>query len=398
VRFDARKSKEDSMKKIRGNIPVNRTVPFFVKMLFIFIITFLVSTPIGGCANMDKEKQVYIKKISFSPDGKKILFDRRSDGESYRIHVYNLESGELAAYQSPVGEEWGHARYSFDGKHIVFIVMPRTGDKGDKADPANWQIAVMDVDGKNVRKITNTAGLKIYPSFSHSGRKILFARADVIRTSGRTPAADYDIYEVDVETGRETRLTYFKFFQITEPYYFPDDKTFVFWGESPFAYPAIPNSDRDVAVMKKVNKELESKYKNNSIYVMQANEKELKPYLVMPEYQKKFKDYVAVSEYSNRPSLSADGSVLIFQSKGYKPDGSVDWDQLYQYSADGNHRQITHLYKSTIWSQAVSPNGELVVIVYGERTKNKIVICQVKDGKSREITLPDQPSHIVNSQ
>jgi hypothetical protein len=52
----------------------------------------------------------------------------------------------------------------------------------------------------------------------------------------------------------------------------------------------------------------------------------------------------------------------------------------------------------SIWSQAVSPQGELVAIVYGEMTKNKIVICQVKDGKSREITLPDQPSRIINSQ
>ena len=317
----------------------------------------------------------------------------------YMIHVYDLETGELAAYQSPKGETWGHARYSFDGKRIVFIVMPRTGEKEDKADPANWQIAVMDPDGKNVRKITNSTGLKIYPSFSHSGRKIIFARADVIRTSGRTPAADYDVYEVDVETGRETRLTHFKFFEMSEPYYFPDDKTFIFWGESPpRAYPAIPNSDGNPAIMDKVRKELRSRYQYNSIYVMQGNEKELKPYLVMPDYQKKFKAYVAGSEDSRRPSLSADGSVLIFMSQGYKPDGSGDWDQLYQYSADGNHRQITHLPITSIWSQAVSPNGELVAVVYGEQRKNKIVIYQVKDGTSREITLPDQPSRIINSQ
>lgn len=140
------------------------------KMVFIFAIIILVSTSIGGCATMDNGNQDLIRKISFSPDGKKILFDRRNAGGSYRIHVYDLEIGELAAYQSPVGEEWGHARYSLNGKNIVFTIMHEIGDKDD---PANTQIAVMDVDGKNVRKITNTAGLKIYPSFSHSGRKIL---------------------------------------------------------------------------------------------------------------------------------------------------------------------------------------------------------------------------------
>lgn len=203
---------------------------------------------------------------------------------------------------------------------------------------------------------------------------------------------------MNVETGRETRLTYFKFFQITEPYYFPDDKTFIFWGENPRAYPAIPDSDGNTAIMNKVRKELESKYYHNSIYVMQANAKELKPYLVMPEYQKKFKDYVADSEYSSRPSLSADGSVLIFMSIGYKPDGSAEGWQLYQHSADGNHRQITHLSLASIWSQAVSPNGELVAIVYGGQATNKILIYRIKDGTSRDIALPEQPSRIVNSQ
>ena len=378
-------SLESQRDSIRQETLMKKIIIVIMAILFCF-------TPFAGCANnMDKGKQDFIKKISFSPDGKKILFDRRNADDSYRIHVYNLETGELAAYQSPKGEKWFHARYSFDGKRIVFIVSP-------EEDSLNPQIAIMDPDGKNVRKITNTNGLKLAPSFSHSGSKIIFARADVIRKSGRTPAADYDIYEVDVATGRETRLTYFKFFQITEPYYFPDDKTFVFWGENPRAYPAIPDSEKNIYIMQKMHKELESKYKKNSIYVMQANAKELKPYLVMPEYQKKFKDYVAVSESSSRPSLSADGSTLIFMSIGYKPDGSAYGEQLYHYSADGNHWQITHLLLGSIWSQAVSPQGELVAIVYGEMTKNKIVICQVKDGKSREITLPDQPSRIINSQ
>ena len=360
-----------------------------------FVLAMLLLTTLIGCANMDKGTPDVIRCVSFSPDSKKIIFDRRNGGKASMIHVYDLDTGELAAYQSPVGERWGQAKYSFDGKHIVFIAMPLIGGKDD---PTHWQVAVMDHDGKNIKKITNTTGLKIYPSFSHDGRKIIFARADVIRKSGGTPAADYDVYEVDVETGRETRLTYFKFFEMSEPYYFPDDKTFVFWGDPPRAYPAIPGSDRNHEVMDKVRKDLQSKYQYNSIYVMQANEKELKPYLVMPDYQKKFKGYVTGSEDSRRPSLSADGTVIVFESIGYKPDGSAAGWQLYQYSADGNHRQITHLPLTLIPSQAVSSNGVLLAVVYGEQRRNKIVIYQVKDGTSREITLPDQPPRIINSQ
>jgi len=366
-----------------------------LKILFVFIITILISTSTGGCMAMkaaNNEKQDLIRNISFSTNSKKILFDRRHTGESYKIHVHDLETGELAAYQSPKGETWMHARYSFDGQHIVFIKMPLIECKEDLD---NAQVAIMDVDGKNIRKITNTPGLKIYPSFSHSGKKIIFARPDVIRTSGKTPAADYDAYEVDVETGRETRLTQFKFFSMSRPYYFPDDKTFVFWGDFPRAYPAIPGSDKSIDVMQKVRKDLQFKYKYNSIYVMQANAKELKPYLIMPEYQKKFKHYVADTEHSRHPSLSADGSVLIFSAQGYKSDGSADFEHLYQYSPDGNHRSVVRCGAKDI---AVSHNGEFIAVIQESKINvDKIVIYQIKDGTKKEVILPDQPSRIINN-
>jgi Tol biopolymer transport system component len=386
------------MKKLTQTVD-SRPSNIFLHILCFILITVLLSSPLAGCANTDNGKYDYIRNISFSPDGKKIIFGRRNVGKPSMINIYDLETGELNAYQSPKGETWGHARYSFDGKSIVFIVMPQIGDK---ADPTNWQIAIMDPDGKNVRKITNTLGLKIYPSFSHSGRKIIFARADVIRTSGKTPAADYDVYEVDVATGRETRLTYFRFFSISKPYYFPDDKTFVFWGEHPFSYPAVPNSDRNHEIMRKIREELHSKYSDNSIYVMQGNEKELKPYLVMPDYQKKFKAYVAGSESSRRPALSTDGSILVFESIGYKPDGSAEGWQFYQYSTDGNHRQITHFHGKSIWDEAVSFNGEFLAVVHNvasSRDVNNIVIYRVSDGTIyKDIILPDQPSRIINRQ
>jgi Tol biopolymer transport system component len=385
------------MKKIKGIMPINRTIPIipcFVLIVFLFL------SPLIGCATMDQGKTDFIRNVSFSPDGKKILFNRRNGDRISMIHVYDLESGELIAYRSLVGEEWFQAQYSFDGKHIVFVTMPLIGHQ---EDPANSQIAVMDPDGKNVRKITNTTGFKVYPSFSHSGRKIIFARADVIREKGaRTPVADYDVYEVDVGTGKETRLTQFKFFEMSKPYYFPDDKTFIFWGESPRVYPGIPDDGNRWDIYKKVqkiNNDLHSKYQNNSIYVMKGNEKELKPYIVMPEYQKKFKMYVKSSEYSRLPSLSADGSVLIFAAQGYKTDGSADFEHLYQYSSDGNHRNITQ-HPATIWDVAVSPNNKLLAVIHEPKQDiNNIVIYRVSDGSiSKDITLPDQPSHMINGQ
>ncbi|HEX7415599.1 MAG TPA: hypothetical protein VF305_00255, partial [Smithellaceae bacterium] len=91
-----------------------------MKKILTVIIAMLVC--FTGCATMDKEKQDIIRSISFSPDGKKILFDRRKDDKPYMIHVYDLITGELSAYRSPDGEDWHIARYSFDGKRVVFTI------------------------------------------------------------------------------------------------------------------------------------------------------------------------------------------------------------------------------------------------------------------------------------
>ena len=394
------------MRKVRGKESIDKK-PYF---LCFVLVTFLFLSMHIGSEAMDQGKMDLIRDISFSPDGKKIIFARSHGGRPSMIHVYDLETGELSAYRSPDGEQWGFARYSFDGKHIVFITIPLlVGHINDLAnsqmtieDIDNSQIAVMDPDGKNVRKITNTPGLKVYPSFSHSGRKIIFARADKIRKKGgRTPVADFDVYEVDVKTGRETRLSQFKFYQMSQPYFFPDDKTFIFWGDTPFSYTGTFTGVLPAAT-EMMCKELKSKYKKNSIYVMHGNEKELKPYLVMSDYGKKFKSYKESSEYSKWPSLSADGSVLVFVAHGYRSDGSGDWEQIFQYSSDGNHRRITHLDAKPIWDEAVSPDGKLLVVIHNvasSRNINNIVIYRVSDGTIyKEIILPGQPSHIINSR
>lgn len=83
-------------------------------------------------------------------------------------------------------------KYSYDGKRIVFSVFPIKSN--DDLDLGNMQIAVMDTDGKNYKKVTTGAGAKVYPTFSHDGKKILYACAAYIRKKGKTPAADYDAW------------------------------------------------------------------------------------------------------------------------------------------------------------------------------------------------------------
>ncbi len=393
------KAQEDnSMMNIKRHIPAQHRL-FFFYCILIFLLSAMM-----GCAYTQREQADSLRNISFSPDGKTLIFNRQTGDGPYLIHTYDMESGDLTAYASPAGEKWDYPHFSFNGKQIVFVsfpvdVIPATDIHAGKTieNPDKSQIAVMDANGKNVRKITRSNGYKAYPSFSHSGRKIIFARSDVMEDKPLV-GIKWTLCETDVKTGRETSLTEFKFFTVSKPYYFPDDKTFIFGGEYLTGYPGAPDSNKDTESFRRVEKkrkELKSKYNGNSIYVMQEGEKELKPYLAPPKIKKRFKKALVASDYTKWPSLNTDGSVLIFKAQGSGPDGAVNHDHLYQYSPDGNHRSITSI-PPTDSMPSVSPDGESIAVI--SVASNSIMLYQVKDGKNKEITLPDQPSRIINGK
>jgi len=357
----------------------------FISMTFVFSV--------GGWETVQakdrKEIKDTIDQLSFSHDGKKILFDR-CRGEDCQIQVYDLESGELSAYQSPPSERWTMARYSYDGKKIVFSAIP----KGEKyLDLANMQVAVMDPDGKNVKKITSETGPKIYPVFSHSGKKVLYARADRIRKQGRTPASNFDAWEVDIKTGKETRLTYFKFFKMRSLSYFPDDERFIFQGTQPTAFPGLTltTDDREKALTMVIEE-----LKKNKIFSFRITTMKREDMLPYKTYS------FAENIYPVNPLLSKDGTRLLFEGRGEK---------YYLYSPDGNHRCISP--GGSVNSAAISPDGELLGVIYA---KWNITIYRVQDGNKLEKLylprvqasidykdllsqfklLPEQPLRIIN--
>jgi Tol biopolymer transport system component len=103
---------------------------------------------------------------AFSPDGKKIAFGRRDpsnpDPSKRRDDIYliNLEDGvETRLTTNPAQDN--EANFSPDGKKIAFN---RSGD-----------IYLMNLDDRVETRLTNTSGIEEFPAFSPDGEQIAFA-------------------------------------------------------------------------------------------------------------------------------------------------------------------------------------------------------------------------------
>lgn len=191
--------------------------------------------------------------------------------------------------------------------------------------------------------------------------------------------AGFDIYEVDIDSGEESRLTWYKFYSMGPPSYLPGDKQFIFAAEYPSKNPGL--SEEDKTANERIKNLFPAKYKGPLMYVMERNQRMLKPYIA---------DY----SYSSKPIITVDGKQIFFLASG-SPKTDGDWQRYYKYMPDGKHQSIAHI-KSIVYSAAISPSGDYLVVVCGGDNGNHIVIYNVADGKSKEIKLPDQLAQVLN--
>lgn len=362
------------MKQVLHGFPVDSAITRTVVLSLLILLLFLsLMAPPGICMSIRDPKDS-IANLSFNHDGKKVVFDRCRN-EGCQIQVYDLETGELAAYQSPENERWTMGKYSYDGKRITFSVIPVsfTG----RLDLGQMQIAVMDADGKNYKKVTTGHGAKLYPTFSHNGKKILYACAAQIREKGRTPAAQYDAWEVNLETSQQTQLTFFKYYYMSSLAYFPDDERFIFDGDMPTAFPGLEPTKANPLDNQEKSKQgqIRNAIPISGVVAMKRGD-------TLPRESFNFGEKF----FAKKPLLSKDGSKLIVEK-------DISGGKFYFYSPDGNHHLAVHAGPSV--SATISPDGELfAMITASSATIDTFKVC---NGKRKQIYyLPNAPKMILN--
>ncbi|MBN1301620.1 MAG: PD40 domain-containing protein [Melioribacteraceae bacterium] len=152
--------------------------------------------------------QGYDAEATASPDGKFIVFTSTRSGD-LELYRYEIATGEIIQLTDELGYDGG-AFFSKDSKMIVWRASRPQGDEADVykkllnqglVEPKELNVFVADIEGKNVRQVTDLSGANWAPFFHPDGKKILFCSNHHSQKQG---GRLFDIFMINLDgTGLE---------------------------------------------------------------------------------------------------------------------------------------------------------------------------------------------------
>lgn len=150
----------------------------------------------------------YDAEATVSPDGKYIVFTSTRSGD-LELWRYEIATGKYLQLTNTLGYDGG-AFFSRDSKKIVWRASRPKGEDADTykqllkdgyVEPNALNIFIADIDGKNVKQITNLDGANWAPFFHPSGKKVLFCSNHHSMAQG---GRRFDIFMINIDgTGLE---------------------------------------------------------------------------------------------------------------------------------------------------------------------------------------------------
>jgi len=138
----------------------------------------------------------YDAEGSYSPDGKQIVFCSQRDG-NLEIYIMDADGQNARKLTNAPGCYNGGPFFSPDGKRVIF--------RADRQEKDALQLYIINADGTGERQLTNNKGVNWGPYWHPDGKHRIYAGAD---HSDPMVRPNYDLWWLNVETGRKTRITY----------------------------------------------------------------------------------------------------------------------------------------------------------------------------------------------
>jgi TolB protein len=158
------------------------------------------------------ESEAYDAEATVSPDGKYIVFTSTRSGD-LDLWRYEIATGDLLQLTNMPGYDGG-AFFSNDSKMLVWRASRPTGDelvsyesllKQGMVEPSDLNIFVSDIDGKNVRQVTNLKGANWAPFFHPDGKRVLFtSNHHTMQQGGR----EFDVFMINTDGSQMERITW----------------------------------------------------------------------------------------------------------------------------------------------------------------------------------------------
>ncbi len=137
----------------------------------------------GEILDVLTQSDVYEAEATVSPQGDKIVFTSMRSGD-LELYIMDIDGSNVVQVTDKLGYNGG-AFFSPDGKKLVFRANhPETEEEIKKykdllaqglVEPTNMEIFTINIDGTDMRQITNLGQANWAPYFHPSGEKIVFS-------------------------------------------------------------------------------------------------------------------------------------------------------------------------------------------------------------------------------
>lgn len=172
----------------------------------------------------------YDAEPTVSPKGDKIVFTSTRSGD-LELYTMNLDGSDVKQVTDGLGYDGG-AFFSPDGTKLVFRASrPETAEAQKKykdllaknmVEPSDMEIYVCNVDGSDLKQVTDLGGANWAPFYHPSGKKILFSS----NHAGLLPFP-FNIFMIDEDGSNLEQITFDDAFDAF-PMFSPDGKKLVF--------------------------------------------------------------------------------------------------------------------------------------------------------------------------